>query len=106
MAINEMTVQELKRRLDAREPMTVLDVREPWECAEAHLPGSLNIPLGQLVERQSELNADADLVVLCKAGGRSRRAAEYLETQGFTRLANLAGGMDAWLRDIEPQLAP
>jgi len=96
--------QELKRRLDAGEPLTVLDVREPWEIKLASLPGTLNIPLNEVPARLGELDPHATLVVMCHAGGRSRRAAEFLSARGFTHVANLAGGIDAWSRDIDPDL--
>ena len=87
------------------EPLQLLDVREPWECAIARLPASLNIPLGDIAARWRELDPAADIVVVCKAGGRSRRAAQFLSAQGFGRVANLSGGIDAWTRDIDPSLA-
>jgi adenylyltransferase/sulfurtransferase len=105
-SVPEMTPQELKRRLDAGEKVTVLDVREPWELAIVSLPGTLNIPLGEVPSRLAELDRDAELVVMCKSGGRSRRAAQFLSSRGFGRVANLAGGIDAWAQDIDPSLPP
>jgi adenylyltransferase/sulfurtransferase len=104
MADKEISVQELKARLDAGEQFQLLDVREPWEVAIARLPGSTHIPLGQLPARLGELQADSDLVVMCKSGGRSRRAAELLLARGFARAANLSGGIDAWAAEIDPDL--
>jgi adenylyltransferase/sulfurtransferase len=100
--IPQVTPQELKRRLDAGERITVLDVREPWECAIAHLEGTLDIPLNDIPARLQELDSNAELVVMCKVGGRSRRAAEFLSARGFSHVANLAGGIDAWARDVDP----
>jgi rhodanese-related sulfurtransferase len=105
MAVPELSPQQLKGRLDAGEPLRLLDVREPWECAIARLPDSLNIPLGEIAERWRELPPESEFVVVCKSGSRSRRAAQFLAAQGFGRVANLAGGMDAWTRDIDPSLA-
>ncbi len=104
MAVPELLPQQLKRRLDAGEPLRLLDVREPWECAIARLPGSVNIPLGEIPSRWQELDAESEIIVVCKAGGRSRRAAQFLLAQGFGRVANLSGGIDAWTRDIDPNL--
>jgi adenylyltransferase/sulfurtransferase len=104
MAVPELAPQQLKRRLDAGEPLRLLDVREPWECAIVRLPDSLNIPLGEIPARWQELDADAEIVVVCKAGSRSRRAAQFLLAQGVRRVANLSGGIDAWTRDIDPSL--
>ena len=104
MAVPELAPQQLKRRLDAGEPLRLLDVREPRECAIVRLPDSLNIPLGEIPARWQELDADAEIVVVCKAGSRSRRAAQFLLAQGVRRVANLSGGIDAWTRDIDPSL--
>jgi sulfur-carrier protein adenylyltransferase/sulfurtransferase len=104
-SVPEITPQELKRRLDAGESVTVLDVREPWECAIARLAGSLNIPLNEVPSRLGELDSAAETVVMCKAGGRSRRAAEFLSSHGFGQVVNLSGGIDAWSRDIDPSVA-
>jgi sulfur-carrier protein adenylyltransferase/sulfurtransferase len=103
--IPEIAPQELKRRLDTGESITVLDVREPWECAIASLKGTVNIPLNEIPARLHELDSNAELVVMCKVGGRSRRAAEFLSARGFSRVANLAGGIDAWAREIDPSLS-
>ena len=106
MAVPELPPQQVKRRLDAGEPLQLLDVRELWECAIAQLPGSLNIPMGEIPLRWQELDADSEIIVVCKAGSRSRRVAQFLSAQGFGRVANLTGGIDAWMRDIDPGLAP
>ena len=103
-SVPDIGPQELKRRLDAGEKLTVLDVREPWEIKLASLPGTLNIPLNEVPARLGELDPHAELIVMCHAGGRSRRAAEFLSARGFTHVANLAGGIDAWSRDIDPDL--
>lgn len=104
MTVREIGPQELKRRLDSGQTLQVLDVREPWECAIACLPGSINIPLSDIPRRLRELDIASELIVMCKVGGRSRRAAEFLLAQGFERVANLAGGIDAWTREIDPGL--
>jgi len=103
-SVPDIGPKELKRRLDTGETLTVLDVREPWEIELASLPGTLNIPLNEVPARLGELDPKAALVVMCHAGGRSRRAAEFLSARGFTHVANLAGGIDAWSRDIDPDL--
>ncbi len=104
MVVKEVSVQELKRRLDAGDKLQLIDVREPWEVAIAHIPGSTHIPLGQLPARLGELQADSDIIVMCKSGGRSRRAAELLLARGYARAANLTGGIEAWADEIEPDL--
>jgi len=105
MAVTELQPQQVKQRLDAGEPLRLLDVREPWECAIASLAGSIHIPMGQIAARWQELDAASPLIVVCKAGSRSRRVAQFLSAQGFGQVANLTGGIDAWTRDIDPSLA-
>jgi len=104
MAVPELAPLQVKHRLDAGEPLRILDVREPWERAIASLPGSVNIPMGEIPARWRELDAEAQIVVLCKAGSRSRRVAQFLSAQGLPNVANLSGGIDAWAHDIDPTL--
>jgi adenylyltransferase/sulfurtransferase len=94
----------LKAKMDARQPFCLLDVREPWEVALARIPQSLCIPLNEIPARLRELDADAHIIVMCKVGGRSQRAAEFLAAQGFGRVSNLRGGIDAWTREIDPDV--
>lgn len=103
-AAPEISPQELKRLLDAGVDATVLDVREPWEYAIAHVTGSINIPLGEVPARLDELDRAQPVIVMCKSGGRSRRAADFLSTHGFGQVSNLTGGIDAWSRDIDTSL--
>jgi rhodanese-related sulfurtransferase len=79
----------------------VLDVREPHEYARAHIGGTL-IPLNDLPQRLGELDRTQEIVVHCKMGGRSQKAAEFLAQAGFTRLHNLAGGIQAWSETVDP----
>jgi len=82
---------------DRQEPM-LLDVREPWEYALCHIAGSLLMPMRTLPTRLNELDAAADIVVICHHGVRSMNAAYFLAQQGFERVANITGGIDAWAR--------
>ncbi len=93
--VPQMQATELKRRMDAGDNLFVLDVREPYEFAIAQIGGHL-IPLGDLPQRVQELDAKREIVVHCKAGGRSQRAAEFLAEKGFKNIHNLAGGITAW----------
>jgi rhodanese-related sulfurtransferase len=79
----------------------VLDVREAQEVATGAIAGSTHIPLGQLATRVGELDRGTPIVTVCQSGGRSRRAAEALADAGFT-VADLDGGMNAWLSDGQP----
>jgi rhodanese-related sulfurtransferase len=104
MAVEEIEPLEFKRRADAGDKLQLIDVREPWEVAIAALPQALKIPLNELPQRLQELDPKLETVVMCKSGGRSRRAAAFMVSRGFERVANLTGGIDGWTRDIDPTL--
>ena len=90
---------------DADESWQLLDVREPWEIEIAAAPGSIRIPLAEIQSRRAELDADRPVAVICHSGGRSARVAAFLAGQGFSRVANIAGGIDAWAQDVDDSLA-
>lgn len=103
--ITQLTPAELKARLDGGEALTVVDVREPWELAVCALPGARHIPMREIPGRVAELPRDASVVLLCHHGVRSQHVAGFLERLGFERLYNLAGGIDAWAKDVDPSMA-
>ena len=86
---------EMVQASDVPEEASILDVREEYEWAAGHVAGALHIPLDQLPERLDELDADEDLFVICRTGGRSMRAVQWLVAQGYSA-TNVAGGMDMW----------
>ncbi len=101
----EITATELKRRLDEGDDIQIIDVREPDEYRTARLPDSIHIPLGQIVNRMSEIDATRETVVHCKMGGRSAKAIEALRRAGFQgQLTNLKGGITAWSNDVDPSV--
>jgi rhodanese-related sulfurtransferase len=103
--IKEISPQEFLERRAAGAPMTLLDVREDWETQLAPVPSRLvHIPMGQIADRLSELDPHEDTVVICRSGGRSLEVARFLTAQGFTSVFNLAGGILAWSRDVDPQI--
>ncbi len=98
-----MTVRALSDRLAAPDPKPViLDVREEWELKLCALPGTRHIPMGRIPARFEELDPHDEIVVVCHHGIRSQHVIGFLESQGFTRLHNLQGGVDAWAREIDP----
>ena len=99
----EISVEELKRRLDAKEDVFILDVREPHEYQICNLSGHL-VPLNDLPKRINELDPDQEIVVHCKMGGRSAQAVEFLHKSGFTKAKNLTGGIAAWSEKIDPKV--
>lgn len=98
MDVPEITVDEAEQRLQGGAP--VLDVREPDEYQNGHVPGAVHIPLGQLPDRLDEV-PDGDLLVICQAGGRSRKAAQFLVGNGRPA-TNVAGGTGAWIESGRP----
>ena len=101
--IPEISVEELKQRLDKKDDLFVLDVREPHEYQICNLNGYL-IPLNDLPKRVHELDPSKDMVVHCRSGGRSAKAVEFLRQAGFTKAKNLAGGILAWADRIDPKV--
>ncbi len=101
--VPEISVEELKRRIDAGDDLFVLDVREPNEYAICNLGAKL-IPLGQLGSRVGELDRSREMVVHCKGGVRSAKAVALLQEAGFSRVKSLAGGILAWAEKIDPSI--
>lgn len=103
--IEELTPQEFLERRAAGGNMTLLDVREDWETQLAPVPSRcVHIPMGEVAERLSELDPATPTVVICRSGGRSFEVARFLSSQGFGSVFNLAGGILAWSRDVDPKI--
>ncbi|MCL5033642.1 MAG: molybdopterin-synthase adenylyltransferase MoeB [Bacteroidetes bacterium] len=99
----EITVEQLKLRLDRGDDLFILDVREPREYEIVNLGAPL-IPLSELPKRYGELDPSKEIVVHCKMGGRSAKAATFLRQHGFKKVKNLLGGIDAWVEKVDPGL--
>jgi rhodanese-related sulfurtransferase len=97
--VPEIDIAEAARRHAAGTP--VFDVREPDEYVEGHVPGAPLIPLGDVMERVDEFPATDEVLIICKMGGRSRKAAQYLRGQGIDAV-NIAGGTMAWIDEGHP----
>jgi len=105
LIIQELSPQEFLKRRAAGASMTLIDVREDWETQLAPVPtGLIHIPMGQIADRLSELDPKQDTVVICRSGGRSLEVARFLTAQGFASVFNLAGGILAWSRDVDPTI--
>lgn len=100
----EITVNELQRWLEDGRPVQVIDVREPQEVAICRLPDSQVIPLRQIPTAIDELDKEALTVVHCHHGSRSAQAVMFMRQQGFTRVTNLEGGIDAWSQLVDPSV--
>jgi rhodanese-related sulfurtransferase len=99
----DISVQELKERLDAGRAPKVIDVRETWEFENDHILAE-NIPMGMVPDQLDALSVykDQELVICCRSGGRSGNIANFLRSAGFTQVRNLTGGMLAWKAHIDP----
>ena len=101
--VQQISVIDYKQKRDRGEDVYLLDVREPHEYEIANLGGHL-IPLGDLPARVHELDTTREIVVHCKMGGRSQKAAEFLQQSGFKKIQNLAGGIQAWSEQVDPSV--
>jgi len=97
---------QLREWLDdpRREKPVLLDVREPWEYDTARIAGAQLVPMRELPARIAEIDAAREVVAICHHGGRSMQVALFLEKQGFERVHNLVGGIDAWSRAVDPSV--
>ncbi len=96
---------DLKRKLDAGEPVVVLDVRDPWEVQTARLENARHIPMGDIPARaHQELDPDAHIVVVCHHGVRSLNVTQWLRQQGFENAQSMRGGIDRWSRTVDPKV--
>lgn len=100
----ELTCTEVAQRLERGEVLVVLDVREGWEREIVTIADSYHIPMGEVPNRLHEIPGDQTVVVQCHHGGRSMQVARLLVSKGYTQVYNLAGGIDAWARDVDRSL--
>jgi rhodanese-related sulfurtransferase len=105
--MKQITPLELRAWQDdgAREAPVLVDVREAWELEVCALPGARHVPLGQIPHALEDLDPERDTVLICHHGARSMQAAWFLEQNGFSRVWNLAGGLDAWARSADREMA-
>lgn len=99
----DISPQDLKTRLDRKDPLVLLDVREDWETALCRLENGTHIPIEEIELRTAELDPADDIVVYCHHGVRSAAVANFLRQQGFNAV-NLAGGLDQWAQTIDSKM--
>lgn len=90
------SVHEVKARLDARDKITIVDVRQPWEYKMGHLPGAVNIPLGDLKAGVAEFDPNQEICLVCRSGARGITGYKRLKKLGFANVKNMEGGMMRW----------
>ena len=104
--MRELDAQQLELYLkDCDSRPLLLDVRQPWEYDVCHIDDCLLIPMGQIPEKIDELDNNRETVVICHHGIRSRQVGYYLESAGFGHIINLKGGLNAWAKLIDKNMA-
>lgn len=100
----EIDCRSVKHKLDAGEPLFLLDCREAEEHAAANIASAKLLPMSEIVDRLRELEPHRELpiIVFCHVGGRSLRVAQWLREEGFPLAQSIAGGIDAWSQEIDP----
>jgi len=101
--MKEVTVQELKQKIDNKEDFQLIDVRETFEYETSNLEGE-NIPLGGILIESDKISTDKPVIMQCRSGKRSAAAVMQLEQMGFTNLYNLKGGILAWAEAYDPNM--
>lgn len=103
--MRHMTARELKSVLDGSgQPPVLVDVREPWEFQICRIENSKHIPMSNIMRALNEFDPAQELVLICHHGVRSQRVGAYLTQAGFRNLINLDGGINAWAREVDPQM--
>ncbi|MCB0308595.1 MAG: hypothetical protein KDD48_04430 [Bdellovibrionales bacterium] len=102
--MKQITVKDLKDKLDQKDDFLLLDVREAFERDICKLEPDTHIPMNEIQSRYGDLPTDKPIVVYCRSGQRSMNVCNYLETQGFEDVTNLQGGILAWADEIDPTL--
>lgn len=99
--MNTISAAELQARLERGEKPLIIDVRDPWEYAEGHVPGSVLKPLSQIRSWAAELDKSDEILLICRTSNRSAMAYRYLSALGFKNLKTVAGGMVSWRGKVE-----
>ena len=101
--MSQIAPDDLKARLDRRDPIVLVDVRQDWETKLCRLENAMHIPIEEIEYRVDELNPE-DETVYCHVGQRSAAVAEYLTRLGFKNVKNLLGGVDHWAQVVDPNM--
>ena len=102
--MRNLSASQLAAYLKTAQPLLV-DVREPWEFDLCRIDGSINIPMGQIMQQLDQIDAAEETVVICHHGIRSQQVIHFLEQQAVENLINLDGGVDAWAREVDLDMA-
>lgn len=100
----EIAPKDLRARLNAGDDLMLIDVREDWEVKQAKLAEAIHIPMDEIPDSLDRIPKDKTIVFICKMGSRSEAVADWLESQGYTNILNLSGGMFRWAQEVDPSL--
>ncbi|GMA60335.1 rhodanese-like domain-containing protein [Alicyclobacillus fastidiosus] len=92
---------DVQERIKRGEALQVIDVREDNEVAAGKIPGAKHIPVGQIPDRMNEIDPNRETIMVCRSGGRSAKACQYLMANGYSKVKNMMGGMNGWSWDVE-----
>ncbi|MBD3108244.1 rhodanese-like domain-containing protein [Bacillus sp. AGMB 02131] len=98
--MKQISAKEVEQLINAGKTLNLIDVREAHEVAEGHIAGAVNIPLGLIEFRMNELDKSKEYIMVCRSGGRSGQATQFLESQGFN-VTNMTGGMLDWEGEVK-----
>jgi len=98
MALQDLTIEQYREEFEGKQEFQLIDVREIAEWEEARLPGTINIPMSEFQTRMDEIDEGATIVLVCRTGGRSQMAGEFLVGSGYDNVYNLLEGTMGWLR--------
>ena len=102
--MKEMSVQELKAKLDAKDDFVLIDIREPHELEISKLDEAMHIPMRDMPDEMEDMDTDREYVILCRTGSRSYRMVQYMMEEGFTNVYSLLGGINDWASKIDPSM--
>jgi rhodanese-related sulfurtransferase len=101
----EISVRDVKDRLDRGDKLLLVDVREPWEYQQCRIEGATLIPMGTIPENLQKLDGDEDVICYCHHGMRSMDVASWLRSKGVESARSMAGGIDRWSAEIDPKVS-
>jgi rhodanese-related sulfurtransferase len=100
--LKQITPKDVKVRLDAGDPLTLIDVREGWEVRHSHIEGAIHIPMYDIPDALDRIPRDNPVVVVCHHGNRSAQVVMWLGMQGFENALNMVGGIERWSAEVDP----
>ncbi len=102
--MRDISVKDLKARLDGGEDIEIIDVREDWEVSQGMIAGAIHIPMDDIPDSMDKIAKDKPVVIMCHTGRRSEQVVLWLESEDYDNLYNLVGGIAAWSREVDPSI--